>query len=74
MIFKMFDTHYCWNVYDFEHHVRLGDALERKGRLPVTFMLLQPPSWHPDVWTDIARMLTLNAAQSAACSPSPSAP
>jgi DNA modification methylase len=65
MIFKMFDTHYLRNVYDFEHHVRLGDALERKGRLPVTFMLLQPPSWHSDVWTDITRMLTLNAAQSA---------
>ena len=37
----------------------------RHGRLPVTFMLLQPPSWHPDVWTDITRMMTLNAAQSA---------
>ncbi len=35
------------------------------GRLPVTFMLLQPQSWHPDVWTDITRMLTLNGAQSA---------
>jgi DNA modification methylase len=30
---------------------------------PVTFMLLQPPSWHPDVWTDITRMLTVNAIQ-----------
>jgi DNA modification methylase len=35
------------------------------GRLPVTFMLLQPQSWHPDVWTDITRMLSLNSAQSA---------
>jgi hypothetical protein len=26
-------------------------------------MLLQPPSWHPDVWTDIARMRTLNTMQ-----------
>lgn len=33
------------------------------GRLPVTFMLLQPASWHPDVWTDIARMRTLNMEQ-----------
>jgi DNA modification methylase len=32
--------------------------------LPVTFMLLQPQSWHPDVYTDITRMLTLNGAQS----------
>jgi DNA modification methylase len=29
-------------------------------------MLLQPQSWHPDVWTDITRMLSLNSAQSAA--------
>jgi hypothetical protein len=36
------------------------------GRLPVTFMLLQPQSWHEDVWTDITRMLSLNSAQSAA--------
>jgi hypothetical protein len=35
------------DVYDFEHHVALGEALERKGILPVTFMLLQPQSWHP---------------------------
>jgi DNA modification methylase len=36
------------------------------GRLPVTFMLLQPQSWHEDVWTDVTRMLSLNSAQSAA--------
>jgi hypothetical protein len=33
------------------------------GRLPVTFMLLQPQSWHPDTWTDITRMLSLNSTQ-----------
>jgi hypothetical protein len=33
------------------------------GRLPVTFMLLQPQSWSPDTWTDITRMLTLNSQQ-----------
>ncbi len=41
-------------------------CLKSGGRLPVTFMLLQPQSWHPDVWTDITRMRTLNGAQSAA--------
>jgi DNA modification methylase len=35
------------------------------GRLPVTFMLLQPQSWSEEVYTDITRMLSLNAAQSA---------
>ena len=34
--------------------------------LPKKFMLLQPPSWHPDVWTDVTRMRSLNSAQSAA--------
>lgn len=36
------------------------------GRLPVTFMLLQPQSWHPDVWTDVTRMLSLNSQQAQA--------
>ena len=85
-IFKLFRRHSLENVYDFEHHVRLGETLETcpqcshihtagqgrcecgckgSGRLPVTFMLLQPQSWSPEVWTDITRMLTLNSAQSA---------
>jgi DNA modification methylase len=65
-IFKMFRQNSLTQVYDFEHHVALGEALEEKGILPVTFMLLQPQSWHPDVWTDVTRMLSLNSAQSAA--------
>lgn len=64
-IFKMFRDYHLANVYDFEHHVKLGEAIDARGRLPVTFMLLQPPSWHPDVWSDVTRMLTLNGAQSA---------
>jgi DNA modification methylase len=31
--------------------------------LPPTFMLLQPQSWHPDVWTDVMRARTLNMIQ-----------
>lgn len=64
-IFQLFRKHSLSTVYDFEEHVALGEALEKKGILPVTFMLLQPASWHPDVWTDITRMRTLNGAQSA---------
>jgi DNA modification methylase len=64
-IFKLFRNHSQTHVYDFEEHVAIGEALEAKRILPVTFMLLQPPSWHPDVWTDVTRMLTLNGAQSA---------
>lgn len=64
-VFGMFHDFYEKHVYNFENHVKLGEVLEQRGVLPVTFMLLQPPSWHPDVWTDITRMLTLNGAQSA---------
>jgi hypothetical protein len=65
LIFKMFQEYSLNQLYDFEYHVKLGESLEATGRLPVTFMLLQPESWHPDVWTDITRMRTLNGAQSA---------
>jgi hypothetical protein len=51
-------------------HIHAGDrrcnqcACKIAGsRLPATFMLLQPQSWHEDVWTDIARMRTLNMLQ-----------
>lgn len=65
-IFKAFRKHSLENVYDFEHDVQLGEACTERGMLPTSFMLLQPQSWHPDVWTDVTRMLTLNGAQSAA--------
>lgn len=63
VIFKLFREFSLTKVYDFEHHVWIGEAIDAQGRLPVTFMLLQPQSWHPDVWTDITRMLTLNSTQ-----------
>ncbi len=65
-IFKLFRQHSLEQVYDWEYDVRIGEALAGRGMLPTKFMLLQPQSWHPDVWTDITRMRTLNGAQSAA--------
>lgn len=62
-VFKLFRDHYLANVYDYETHVAIGESLEAHRRLPSGFMLLQPPSWHPDVWTDVARMRTLNMMQ-----------
>lgn len=62
-IFKMFRKHSLGNVYDFETDIALAESLDEKGMLPPTFMLLQPQSWHPDVWTDVARMRTLNMHQ-----------
>jgi hypothetical protein len=64
-IFKLFRDHSLHQVYDFEHDVKIGEHVDAHGWLPSTFMLLQPQSWHEDVWTDITRMRTLNGAQSA---------
>ncbi|GJE29754.1 DNA methyltransferase [Methylobacterium organophilum] len=64
-VFKVWREHSLSNVYDFEHHVMIGESLEARGCLPPTFMLLPPHSWHPDVWTDVTRMLTLNGQQHA---------
>jgi hypothetical protein len=64
-IFQWFRDYHLDNLYDYEHHVKIGEQLDQiYKRLPVTFMLLQPPSWMDDVWTDIARMRTLNMLQS----------
>ncbi|WJN61319.1 DNA methyltransferase [Pseudomonas sp. SO81] len=63
VMFKLYREYSLATVYDFEHHVRIGEALEITGKLPTGFMLLPPQSWHPDVWTDVARMRTLNAEQ-----------
>lgn len=65
-IFRLFRKHSLTTVYDFEHDVTIAEAVAQRGMLPTSFMLLQPQSWHTDVWTDITRMRTLNGAQSAA--------
>lgn len=62
-IFRIFRDYSLKNVYDFEHHIKIGEELEQAGKLPPGFMLLQPQSWSDDVWTDITRMLTLNGSQ-----------
>lgn len=63
MIFKWFRDYHLANIYDYEQHIKIGETLDGYGRLPVTFMLMQPPSHNPDVWTDVARMRTLNMLQ-----------
>ncbi|MDH1009960.1 DNA methyltransferase [Pseudomonas nicosulfuronedens] len=64
-IYQRFKAHSLEHVYDFRHDVKIAEAVDKSGWLPTTFMLLQPQSWHPDVWTDITRMLTLNSTQAA---------
>lgn len=62
-IYQMFKRHSLENVYDFEHDVKIAEAVDESGWLPTTFMLLQPQSWHPDVLADVVRMRSLNTTQ-----------
>lgn len=62
-IYKLFREFSLNTVYDFEQHVAIGEKLEGDNMLPAGFMLLPPQSWHPDIWTDVTRMRTLNGAQ-----------
>lgn len=52
-------------VYDHATHVAFTEALDEAGRLPPTFALAPVHSDHPAIWTDVARMRTLNMLQSA---------
>jgi DNA modification methylase len=60
---KLFANTSVDRVYDFEAHVRIGEAVERLGTLPATFMAIAPGSHHDDVWHDVNRMRTLNMMQ-----------
>ncbi len=61
---RMFTEFSLSAVYDYQHHVKVGEVLDDRGALPSTFMSLAPGSHHPDVWHDVNRMLTLNGDQS----------
>ncbi|HEV2709128.1 MAG TPA: DNA methyltransferase [Edaphobacter sp.] len=50
-------------VYDHEEHIALGEALDERGVLPATFMILAPGSHNDEVWHDVNRMRTLNGDQ-----------
>lgn len=61
---RLFTEQTLRQVYDYESHVRIGEDVDARGALPATFMSLAPGSHHPEVWTDVNRMLTLNTEQS----------
>jgi len=50
-------------TYDYAEHVELAKKLDKKGRLPASFMVVAPGSWNDCVWDDINRMKTLNTNQ-----------
>ena len=60
---RVFTEQTLREIYDYEDHIKIGENLEGRGKLPATFMSLAPGSWAPDVWHDINRMLTLNGEQ-----------
>lgn len=64
-VYKLWKRFNLSAVYDFEYHVAIAEALETRGRLPPTFMLLPPHSPDANVWSDVTRMRTLNGAQHA---------
>lgn len=60
---KAFKKHSRENIYDYDHHVKIGKEIDAQGKLPSTFMSIAPESEHPEVWTDVNRMITLNSSQ-----------
>ena len=61
---RMFTEWTLADIYDYESHIRIGEALDAKGALPATFMSLAPGSHDEFVWHDVNRMITLNSEQS----------
>lgn len=66
VIYKLWKAFNVRSIYDFEHHVSVAEGLEAASSLPSDFMLIPPHSWHPDVWSDVARMLSMNTLQAQA--------
>lgn len=64
-IYRKWREHSTTTVYDYEGHVAITEALEAANSLPPGFALLPPHAWHPEVWSDVARMRTLNGEQAA---------
>jgi hypothetical protein len=60
---KLFTDTTLSTIYDYEQHIAVGEALERRGALPSTFMAIAPGSHDEDVWHDVNRMRTMNGNQ-----------
>lgn len=60
-LFKKFSA---GRVYSFESHLAFAEELDSYGKLPKTFMAVDPASKKDHIWDDITRMRTLNSCQS----------
>lgn len=63
-IFRKFSAEH---VYNYEDHVAFAEELEAYGKLPKTFMAVDPTSKKDHIWDDVVRMRTLNSRQSQKC-------
>lgn len=61
---KIFADKTLRTIYNYQEHVKLSEALDKKQALPSTFACMTPGSHDRDVWHDVNRMLTLNGEQS----------
>lgn len=52
------------HIYSYNQHVAFAEELEEAGRLPKTFMAIDPVSHKDYIWDDVTRMRTLNTRQS----------
>lgn len=52
-------------VYDFNRHVEIAEALENANKLPSDFAAVDPQSYDDMVWSDVVRMRGLNTTQGA---------
>jgi DNA modification methylase len=62
-IYQLFKRHSETQIYSLENHVACAQWCDEMQMLPTGFMLLHPQSWSEEVWTDVTRMMTLNAQQ-----------
>lgn len=50
-------------VYNYQRHVEIAEAMEIAGKLPSDFASVDPQSWNDKTWTDVTRMRGMNTLQ-----------
>lgn len=63
---SLFKAEQMSSLYDYERHVAICEALDERGRLPSSWMLLPPKVTRDEsdwVWDDVVYMRTLNSEQ-----------
>lgn len=51
-------------IYDYKAHIEIAERMDKLGKLPKTFMAIDPVSKKDWIWDDVTRMRTLNTRQS----------